>query len=565
MAASGLTIVPAAAEPAATQFDDWVFARSLVNAGNAERLQAVFAKARRREPIVVAAIGGSITAGGTATKQAENRYVNQVAAWFQDRFPGIEVRAVNAGIGATNSYYGAARVEPDVLAHDPDVVIVEFAVNDFDNRDFAESYEGLIRQILTAQPQAAVMCLFFMHGKGENAQTWQQMLGHHYGLPMISFRDAMWPEFTAGRRAWGDFYADEVHPNDAGHLAASAFLCRLLATHLDAPPPVSPASPALLPPPLISDRYQHCRLIRAGDLAPTTANSWKLVGDRVWECGPEGGKLEFAMPGEIILMGRVIPKEAAASVFISIDGSDLMPIPAEGHNRPLTSDLTPGMHAVTVVVKPYNAGGKDASLPPVRIHYVGGAGVTADKDPALGVAAAKEPLLPIFNGKDLTGWAEPNEPAYWTVVDGVLVGASDERKQGSMLYTRKSYGDVIVEGDVRFTGEIDSGIMVRRPEIQVQIGVSRSLKRDMTCSFYTGTYPEEARAPKAADLLVPGGWNRIRLEARSDTFTVWLNGQQVSRFHDTTGKYRSPGPIGLQIHGGVVMKVEFRNLRAAEL
>ena len=70
---------------------------------------------------------------------------------------------------------------------------------------------------------------------------------------------------------------------------------------------------------------------------------------------------------------------------------------------------------------------------------------------------------------------------------------------------------------------------------------------------------------RAADLLMPGGWNRIRLEARGDTFTVWLNGQQVSRFHDTAGKYRLPGPIGLQIHGGVVMKVEFRNLRAAEL
>jgi len=171
-------------------------------------------------------------------------------------------------------------------------------------------------------------------------------------------------------------------------------------------------------------------------------------------------------------------------------------------------------------------------------------------------------LPAIFNGSDLAGWKVVGGP-YWKVVDNAIVGQSDDRKQGSMLYTEKPYGDVILEAEVRFSGEIDSGIMVRRPELQVQIGVSRSLKRDMTCSFYTGTYPEEARAPKAAELLKPGEWNRIRVEAKGDTFTVWLNGAQVSQYKDA--KYAEPGPIGLQIHANVLMKVEFRDVRALTL
>ncbi|MEI7780367.1 MAG: DUF1080 domain-containing protein, partial [Planctomycetota bacterium] len=69
--------------------------------------------------------------------------------------------------------------------------------------------------------------------------------------------------------------------------------------------------------------------------------------------------------------------------------------------------------------------------------------------------------------------------------------------------------------------------------------------------------------PKATEFLRPGEWNRIRFEAKGDTFTVWLNGEQVS--HYTSSKYREPGPIGLQIHGGLVMKVEFRNLHAQDL
>jgi hypothetical protein len=185
---------------------------------------------------------------------------------------------------------------------------------------------------------------------------------------------------------------------------------------------------------------------------------------------------------------------------------------------------------------------------------------------ATSIATAEIPptadLPTIFNGKDLAGWKVVGEP-YWKVVDGAIVGENDAAMKGSMLYTEKSYGDVIVEGEVRYSGRIDSGIMVRKPELQVQIGESSSLKRDMTCSFYTGRYPEEARAPNAGKLLKPGEWNRIRVEAKGDTFTVWLNGEQVSQY--TSDDYRTPAPIGLQIHPNIQMKVEFRDLRAKAL
>jgi len=550
---------------AAPILEEQLFKQALVCEGNGQRLAAVFDKARRGEPLVIAAIGGSITAGGSHTKRRESRYVEQVAAWFREQFPGVEVRCVNAGIGASNSIYGAARVQPDVLAHEPDLVLVEFAVNDHDNQEFAESYEGLLRQILVKRPQSAVVCLFFMHRNGENAQTWQQILGRHYGLPMVSFRDALWPEFGAGRLAWEDYYDDVVHPKDEGHLLMGSFLRTLLNGHLGGRRPAAGASggSAPVPPPLISDRYQRCQFTRAGDLALTKATGWNLVDGRAWECGPAGGELETTVSGEVILISRKIPKDAEQAVFFSIDGADPKPLPADPHNRPLASDLAPSVHTLKLVVKPYNTSTQDGGLPSVRIYDIGAAGVPMNKESHAGDVLSTEALPLIFNGKDLAGWAVPNEPSYWTVVDGALVGASDERKKGSMLYTEKSYGDVVVEGEVRFTGEIDSGIMVRRPEIQVQIGVSRSLKRDMTCSFYTGTYPEEARAPRAAELLKPGQWNRIRLEAKGDSFTVWLNGEQVSQYKNA--RYKDAGPIGLQVHGGLVMKVEFRDLRALGL
>jgi hypothetical protein len=184
----------------------------------------------------------------------------------------------------------------------------------------------------------------------------------------------------------------------------------------------------------------------------------------------------------------------------------------------------------------------------------------------------KDDLQPIFNGKDLSGWQVPKENPWWKVVDGVLVGENSPENNpklaGNVLYTEKSYGDVIVESDFRFKGEVDTGIILRKDEagkkdLQVQIGVSRSLKKDMTGSVYVGKYPEEGQAKDAQKLLKDGDWNTIRVEARGDTYKIWLNGQQVVTYKDPA--YPKSAPIGLQVHGGLKMKAEFRNVRAKAL
>jgi hypothetical protein len=177
-------------------------------------------------------------------------------------------------------------------------------------------------------------------------------------------------------------------------------------------------------------------------------------------------------------------------------------------------------------------------------------------------------LEPLFNGKDLTGFKVPDPNPWWKVVDGVLLGESDSAKKGNVIYTEKSYKDFVLEGDVRFPDDIDSGFIygkvTKGKDLQVQIGVSRSLKVDMTGSiYYNGKYPEDARAKGVDKLLKLNDWNTIRMEVIGRTTKVWLNGQHVLTFNCPEDV--RPGPIGLQIHGGVVMKVEFRNLRIAEL
>lgn len=164
----------------------------------------------------------------------------------------------------------------------------------------------------------------------------------------------------------------------------------------------------------------------------------------------------------------------------------------------------------------------------------------------------------IFNGTGLEGWKVQGAP-YWTVTDGVLKGESDDKKQNSMLWTEKSFKDFTVELDFKFSGDVDSGIFLRHENEQIQIGTSRSLKRDLTGSPYIGSkrgYPQEATGVK--ELLKADDWNHMKIVAKGNTYTVFLNDKQVIEYVSDTAK--ESGPVGLQIHPGVKMKIEFKNV-----
>ena len=188
---------------------------------------------------------------------------------------------------------------------------------------------------------------------------------------------------------------------------------------------------------------------------------------------------------------------------------------------------------------------------------------------ACGCLAAEPKLEPLFNGKDLAGFKSEGAAEFWRVENGVLIGENNAAQKGHYLWTEKEYGDFVLEFDVRFKGTMprgaDTGIEMRNPKIQLQLGVSGGLKVDMTGSWYTGgkeRYPEAGQAKEAKTLMKPEGeWNTFRIQAKGDTFTCWINGRKASEYTDA--KFSGAAPLGLQIHAGVEMKCEFRNVKIA--
>ena len=175
-------------------------------------------------------------------------------------------------------------------------------------------------------------------------------------------------------------------------------------------------------------------------------------------------------------------------------------------------------------------------------------------------------LRSIFNGKNLKGWTVPDNNIWWTVKDGVLSVKNDEKLTGSILWTKRSFRNFVVQLDFKFgDGTVDSGIFMRgdgEDAPQIQIGISGSLKRDMTASPYVPGkgYPVEAERVK--ELLKPDDWNTLRAEAKGNVYTAWLNGEKVMTY--TLENAKLEGPVGLQLHPGKEMSIDFRNILMAK-
>ena len=169
----------------------------------------------------------------------------------------------------------------------------------------------------------------------------------------------------------------------------------------------------------------------------------------------------------------------------------------------------------------------------------------------------------VFNGKNLKNWRVlPDQPnIWWTVNEGVLLAKSDTDQTGSTLWTKKTYEDFAVRLEFKMgNGTVDSGVFLRgeNPESpQIQIGISGSLKVDMTGSPYVPKqgYPKKA---EVENILQSKAWNTMTIIAEKNNYKVWLNNQMVLNY--TLENASLEGPVGLQLHPGRTMEIEFREI-----
>ena len=241
------------------------------------RLKNLMKRAAKGESLVIGFLGGSITQGSLSSTP-KTCYAYLVYEWWKKSFPNAAFSFVNGGIGGTTSHYGGARAWKDVLCYRPDIVTVDFSVNDDVNEFFEETYEGTLRRLLAAPSAPAVVVLNnVFYDTGKNAQDYHNRIADHYGIPHVSIKDTVYPDVESGKIVRADITPDNLHPNDKGHRLVADEICKLLDSikaemeeetiageNIEGKITKTEAS-VLLPAPLTENAYEHSRLIQIQD------------------------------------------------------------------------------------------------------------------------------------------------------------------------------------------------------------------------------------------------------------------------------------------------------------
>ena len=182
-----------------------------------------------------------------------------------------------------------------------------------------------------------------------------------------------------------------------------------------------------------------------------------------------------------------------------------------------------------------------------------------------GTAALAADFKPLFEGKTLKGWT-PAPGGKWEVKNGAIVGTSpkSERRHGILL-TNKQYSDFVVKAKFRVHSG-DSGFYFRAERVKSAVSVNGFQVEVDTSQETGGLYETGGRAwvhrPTAAVIkkrnYKKGEWTDLELSAIGGHIVVKINGVISTELKNDKG--RRKGHIGLQLHGGQKMHVEFKDI-----
>lgn len=214
-----------------------MISKSLMQTDNNFRIKRALEKARRGENTTLAFIGGSITQGAGAVPINTECYTRKMFEGFCNltgRGYDDNVHYIKAGVGGTPSELGILRYQKDILDEGiPDLVVIEFAVNDEGDETKGEFFDSLARKIYNGPGEPAVILMFSVFADDGNLQERLKCVGEAYNLPMVSVKnsvvDQFYLKYGEGKVvSKSQYFYDMFHPTNTGHRIMADGLINLL-------------------------------------------------------------------------------------------------------------------------------------------------------------------------------------------------------------------------------------------------------------------------------------------------------------------------------------------------
>ena len=303
-------------------------------------------KLANKEEMKIAYFGGSITAA--------NGWRVQTLAKFNEIFPDSKFTEINAAIGGTGSDLGVYRLEYDVLRHNPDLVFVEFCVNDggASYESIWRQMEGIVRQIWKHSNETDVVFVYtyrvghendYLAVKTPRSVSAMEQIADFYGVPSLDFNIAVVGMHEAGKLTYQADSAEEgkllfsndgVHPLDEGHeiytkVVTDAFEEMRQQNEKTSFPSVE-ARKEKLNNTFVADNYEEAKLVPIkktqllGTWTPLPEDSplnWikSRLGDVVYTSDSPGSQLKFKFKGSHAAVYDVLGPDGG-QVWVTVDG-----------------------------------------------------------------------------------------------------------------------------------------------------------------------------------------------------------------------------------------------------
>lgn len=305
-----------------------------------------FAKLEKGDDVRIGYLGGSIT--------LQPGWRPQTLAWFQDQFPQARIAEINASVAGTGSDLGVFRLRRDLLDHQPDLLFVEFAVNDRDTPSvqILRAMEGIVRQTWRSMPSTDIcfvytledqMVLTLQQGKFPRAVSAMESVADHYGIPSIHMglevaklagegklvmkADPKTDEARAALAGKIIFSPDGRHPDPrTGH----ELYLKAVVRSMDVIRGAGKPGPRVLGPALVPDNWEAAKMVpirpsmlSAGweELNSARSDLAKRFGSSVpelWRAAAPGETLAFKFKGTGVGIYNVIGPDAG-QVEVTLD------------------------------------------------------------------------------------------------------------------------------------------------------------------------------------------------------------------------------------------------------
>ena len=268
--------------------------------------------------INVVFLGGSITEGAGASAPAKC-YANLTGEWFKKTY-GTTSRTVNyynKGVGGTPSDYGLLRFTRDVVNLNPDVVFIEFAVND-GGRDTRMYMESMVRTLLSLPTSPYVVFLYTTNETYSTPTAFHEQVAEYYGIPQISLKDALKRELNGANARDAGYLKDSVHPSDQGYQVYFNEITKCLETGRFYQRPIPQKEKLVAASGAVETEF----IPISNDRITKSGNDWTTggTGNRQWgKTTTIGATLKFSFDGTILAVEHGL-LSASGMYEIYVDG-----------------------------------------------------------------------------------------------------------------------------------------------------------------------------------------------------------------------------------------------------